>query len=91
MFATIDGEKQPPREISKEQWNRLWLVDKSEQHDYKIGITGLVFKDRLQISASEEKAATVSLPEQSADEEPTADVADEEQAEKKTGFHHKFF
>lgn len=41
MSATIDGEKQPAREVSIGAWNRFWLTDGSGQVQDAVGLGSL--------------------------------------------------
>lgn len=56
MSATIDGEKQPAREVSIGAWNRFWLTD--DQDKYKTQLASKVFAnvlDKEQKTQKEEK------------------------------------
>jgi len=45
MTATIDGQKQQAREVSKTDWNRFWLVD--DQNQFKLQLAAKVFDNVL--------------------------------------------
>ena len=53
LSASIDGERQPPREVSKSDWNRFWLVDDKEQ--YKTQLAAKLFDNVLNVK-QEQKA-----------------------------------
>ena len=46
LIPTITGRgKQPPREVTLQQWQRLWLAD--DMHDYKLRLAAYIFDDIL--------------------------------------------
>lgn len=49
------GEKIPPKEITKEQWQRMWLAD--DLNEYKSRIAALVFGDALGNQKDQEQQA----------------------------------
>ena len=52
LFATIDGERQKPVELSKIQAQRFWLVDDREA--YKVALAAQLFHARLSQSVEED-------------------------------------
>lgn len=45
LIAAIDGEKQSPREISQNQWQRMFLAD--DKRDYKVHMAATLYADVL--------------------------------------------
>lgn len=45
LVAAIDGEKQPAREISQNQWQRMFLAD--DKRDYKVHMAATLYADVL--------------------------------------------
>ena len=58
MSATIDGEKQPAREVSIGAWNRFWLAD--DQDKYKTQLATKVFGNVLDKEHKEQKEEKVN-------------------------------
>ena len=52
LFATIDGERQKPVELSKIQAQRFWLVDDREA--YKVALAAQLFHARLSQAVEED-------------------------------------
>lgn len=74
MFATIDGAKQKPVQISAEDYQRLWLVD--DQKGYKLALASQLFGQKLGIDTSEDRT-----------EETAQETGQEEQQKRNSGYH----
>ena len=55
LVATIGDEKQKPRYVSQEQWQRLWLAD--DKQDYKKHLAAALYSDVLAGKLEEMKQA----------------------------------
>ena len=64
---TINGEKPRPREVSPQQWHRLWLAD--DMKDYKTHLAASLFADVLRKEQSNSVAVGTSKSEQEAQTE----------------------
>ena len=53
-LPTIDGKKQKPREVSQQQWQRLWLAD--DMKEYKIHLAATLFKDIIREEQKQQEA-----------------------------------
>ena len=53
-LPTIDGKKQEPREVSQQQWQRLWLAD--DMKEYKIHLAATLFKDIIREEQKQQEA-----------------------------------
>lgn len=53
LVATIGDEKQKPRYVSQEQWQRLWLAD--DKQDYKKHLAAALYSDVLASKLEETK------------------------------------
>ena len=62
MSATIDGEKQPAREVSIGAWNRFWLTD--DQEKYKTQLATKVFANVLDKEQKVQKEEKVEAGEE---------------------------
>jgi hypothetical protein len=62
MSATIDGQKQQAREVSKADWNRFWLVD--DQNQFKLQLATKVFDNVLRETKKEEAEPEVQQTKQ---------------------------
>lgn len=51
--ATIDGEKQPARSVTTQQWQRMWVAENRD--DYKRHLAATLFADVLSKGQSQEK------------------------------------
>ncbi len=56
LVATIGDEKQKPKLVSQEQWQRLWLAD--DKQDYKTHLAATLYADVLAKKIEEMKHAT---------------------------------
>ena len=56
LVATIGDEKQKPKLVSQEQWQRLWLAD--DKQDYKTHLAATLYADVLAGKLEEMKHAT---------------------------------
>ena len=56
LVATIGDEKQNPKLVSQEQWQRLWLAD--DKQDYKTHLAATLYADVLAGKLEEMKHAT---------------------------------
>ena len=56
LVATIGDEKQKPKLVSQEQWQRLWLAD--DKQDYKTHLAATLYADVLTGKLEEMKHAT---------------------------------
>ena len=54
MFATIDGERQKPVELSGVQAKRMWLVDDKDM--YKLRLATVLFAEKLGIQEDQNEA-----------------------------------
>lgn len=52
-MVTIQGEKQKPREISRDQWQRIFLAD--DIHEYKTRFAATLYADVIQEKVEEKK------------------------------------
>ena len=50
--ATIDGQKQPARSVTPQQWQRMWIAE--ERDSYKRHLAATLFADVLQKGQSQE-------------------------------------
>ena len=66
-LPTINGVKQKPREVSPQQWFRLWLAD--DMKDYKTHLAASLFADVLRKDQSNSVAVGTSMSEQEAQTE----------------------
>lgn len=77
--ATIDGQKQPARSVTPQQWQRMWIAE--DRDGYKRHLAATLFADVLQKGQSQEehagekqqKEAELWQGETVAQEEPEAD------------------
>ena len=77
--ATIDGQKQPARSVTPQQWQRMWIAE--DRDGYKRHLAATLFADVLQKEQSQEehagekqqKEAELWQGETVAQEEPEAD------------------
>ena len=51
--ATIDGQKQQPRSVTPQQWQRMWLAE--DKNEYKRHLAATLFADVLKKGQSQEK------------------------------------
>ena len=51
--ATIDGQKQQPRSVTPQQWQRMWLAE--DKNEYKRHLAATLFADVLQKGQSQEE------------------------------------
>lgn len=51
MWATIDGKTQPPKELTREQYQRFFLVN--DQEAYKLALATKLFSDKLNVNTGE--------------------------------------
>ena len=63
-MPTIQGEKQKPREITPEQWQRIWLAD--DMRDYKTHLAATLFADVLRQGQKESVGLGTDKTEQEA-------------------------
>lgn len=94
IVGTIDGQRQPPREITKEQWQRLWVCD--NVIDYKNALAAQVYADQLGLAVKEaivaepaaemavnESVKEVAVAEQSQEDKEQQEAEKEAEAYKK--------
>ena len=67
IAPTINGTRQEPREITDQQWHRLWLAD--DMKDYKVNLAASLFADVLRQGRSDAVAVGTSKSEQEAQTE----------------------
>ena len=60
MTAMIDGKKQEPREVSKADWNRFWLVE--DQNQFKTQLATKIYGNVLHETRKEEAEQEVRQP-----------------------------
>lgn len=53
-LPTIEGEKQAPREVSLQQWQRLWLAD--DMKEYKLHLAATLFKDIIKKEQNQQES-----------------------------------
>jgi len=75
MFATIDGERQKPVELSKSQIQRFWLSEDREA--FKVALAAQLFQNKLCVNQSQQT-------EPVAEAKDGAKVADSEPEPKRT-------
>ncbi len=80
MAATIDGQRQQPREITREQWQRLWVAQSVP--DYKNALAVQVFKDKLGLEREAEQKAEQVEEQRASKETAQKAEADKEKTEK---------
>ena len=89
ITATIDGERQKPREVTGVQAQRMWLVD--DQDMYKVRLAAILFEDKLGISEGQAAAQFRELDEgqgaDNAQENPEQEEQQEQKANRRGGFH----
>ena len=51
--ASINGEKVPPRSVTPQQWQRMWVAE--DKNEYKRHLAATLYADILNIGASHEK------------------------------------
>lgn len=51
--ATIDGQKQQPRSVTPQQWQRMWLAE--DKNEYKRHLAATLFADVLRKERSQEE------------------------------------
>lgn len=66
---TIDGKRVQAREVSPQQWQRMWLAD--DRQDYKTHLAASLFADVLRKEQSNSVAVGTSKTEQEAQTETT--------------------
>lgn len=66
---TIDGKRVQAREVSPQQWQRMWLAD--DRQDYKTHLAASLFADVLRKEQSNSVAVGTSKTEQEAQTEAT--------------------
>lgn len=77
--ATIDGQKQPARSVTPQQWQRMWIAE--DRDGYKRHLAATLFADVLQKGQSQEEHASEKQQKEAelwqgetvAQEEPEAD------------------
>ena len=57
MFATIDGERQKPVELSKSQIQRFWLSEDREA--FKVALAAQLFQNKLCVNQSQQQSESV--------------------------------
>lgn len=67
LMPTVNGERLKPREVSKDQWQRMWLAD--DMQDYKKHLAASLFADVLRKDQSNSVALGTSKSEQEAQTE----------------------
>jgi hypothetical protein len=67
LLPTVNGERLKPREVSRDQWQRLWLAD--DMQDYKKHLAASLFADVLRKDQSNSVAVGTSKTEQEAQTE----------------------
>lgn len=67
LMPTVNGERIKPREVSKDQWQRMWLAD--DMQDYKKHLAASLFADVLRKDQSNSVAVRTSKSEQEAQTE----------------------
>ena len=72
--ATIDGQKQPARSVTPQQWQRMWIAE--ERDSYKRHLAATLFADVLQKGQSQE-AHTGEKQQKEAELWPIETVAQE--------------
>ena len=75
---TIDGKRVQAREVSPQQWQRMWLAD--DRQDYKTHLAASLFADVLRKEQSNSVAVGTSKTEQEAQTE----TAQQQQAQSDT-------
>ena len=63
-MPTIQGEKQKPREVTPEQWQRMWLAD--DMRDYKTHLAASLYADVLRQGQKESVGLGTDKTEQEA-------------------------
>ena len=76
MFATIDGERQKPVELSKSQIQRFWLSEDREA--FKVALAAQLFQNKLCVNQSQQQTEPV------AEAKDGAKVAESEPEPKRT-------
>lgn len=66
-MPTIEGQKQKPREINQQQWQRMWLSDNIQ--DFKTHLAATLFADVLRQGRSDSVALGTDKSEQEAQQE----------------------
>lgn len=84
LIATIDGKKYSPREISKEQYNRFFLVPDKEE--YKTALASVLFEKELK-SVSVTSASEVKS--QQDQEESTQEVNQQKEENMRSNVFHR--
>lgn len=92
MWATIDGKTQPPIELTREQYQRFFLV--SNQEAYKLALASQLFYDKLNVNVgseareeqvrSQEGAKQANLAEAQNPEEEKTQEAEKDQDESRS-------
>lgn len=67
LLPTLNGERLKPREVSRDQWQRLWLAD--DMQDYKKHLAASLFADVLRKDQNNSVAVGTSKTEQEAQTE----------------------
>lgn len=67
LLPTVNGERLKPREVSRDQWQRLWLAD--DMQDYKKHLAASLFADVLRKDQSNSVAVGTSKTGQEAQTE----------------------
>lgn len=67
LMPTVNGERLKPREVSKDQWQRMWLAD--DMQDYKKHLAASLFADVLRKDQSNSVSVGTSKSEQDAQTE----------------------
>ncbi len=67
LMPTVNGERLKPREVSKDQWQRMWLAD--DMQDYKKHLAASLFADVLRKDQSNSVSVGTSKSEQEAQTE----------------------
>lgn len=75
LLPTLNGERLKPREVSRDQWQRLWLAD--DMQDYKKHLAASLFADVLRKDQNNSVAVGTSKTEQ----EAQTDVKEAQHAE----------
>ena len=76
MFATIDGERQKPVELSKSQIQRFWLSEDREA--FKVALAAQLFQKKLCVNQSQQQTEPV------AEAKEAAKIAESEPEPKRT-------
>lgn len=95
LMPTVNGERLKPREVSKDQWQRMWLAD--DMQDYKKHLAASLFADVLRkdqsnsvgvgTSKSEQEAQTEAKEQQHAEFHEENEKHEQKEEQEHTDYH----